>query len=42
MHYTLEIAIFKLTKIALKILNEKKHEQFQDETFETFERVIPP
>ena len=31
-----------MDKIALKDLNEKKHEQFQDEAFEAFERVIPP
>ena len=33
---------FQIDKIALKDLNEKKHEQFQDEAFEAFERVIPP
>ena len=36
----LKFQIFKTKKIALNGLNEEKYRQYENERFETFERVI--
>ena len=36
----LKFQVFKTKKIALNSLNEEKYRQYENERFETFERVI--
>ena len=40
MYTLLKFQVFKTKKIALNSLNEEKYRQYENERFETFERVI--
>ena len=40
MYTLLKFQVFKTKKIVLNSLNEEKYRQYENERFETFERVI--